>query len=167
MDLEACKQAAYALFRKHKLTGWTFGFRNTGRRLGVCKWRGYRIELQTYYAQHNPESEVMETVLHEIAHALAGPKHGHDAVWQSIAREIGCKDIKAKATGAEIITKPGKYQARCKNCDKTYNLHRKPNAGSRYHCVRCGKIDGALTFVDTTAVPPPPKASGGSLFDSL
>jgi len=167
VDLNECKVAAYELFRRYKLVGWRFGFANTGRRLGVCKFRKCLIQLQTYYAEHNPPAEVMETVLHEIAHALAGPKHGHDAVWQSIARSIGCKDIKAVSTDPDIITKPGKYQARCLNCDKTYSLHRKPGISSRHYCRRCGRLDGALTFVDTVKSSPTPRATGGSMFDSL
>ena len=31
-----------------------------------------------------------ESLLHEIAHALVGRKHNHDAEWKAKAREIGC-----------------------------------------------------------------------------
>lgn len=31
----------------------------------------------------------MDTVAHEVAHALVGPAHGHDAVWRRKAVELG------------------------------------------------------------------------------
>ena len=33
---------------------------------------------------------ITDTILHEIAHALVGPRHGHNAIWRQKAREIGC-----------------------------------------------------------------------------
>ena len=34
---------------------------------------------------------LVDTLLHEIAHAIVGPGHAHDAVWQTAARRIDCK----------------------------------------------------------------------------
>ena len=38
----------------------------------------------------HPDEEVRDTILHEIAHALVGPRHGHDEVWRAMALRIGC-----------------------------------------------------------------------------
>ena len=42
-------------------------------RLGVCKYRAKRIEIAEYYAQNSPPETVLDTLRHEIAHAIAGP----------------------------------------------------------------------------------------------
>lgn len=36
--------------------------------------------------------EVHETILHEIAHALAGPGAGHGPKWREMARRVGARD---------------------------------------------------------------------------
>ena len=48
------------------------------------------ISLSRHYVRHAEEAHIRDTILHEIAHALVGPRHGHDAVWRRKAREIGC-----------------------------------------------------------------------------
>jgi hypothetical protein len=55
----------------------------------VCKYRTKRIEISKYYAQHSPRESILDTLLHEIAHALAGPKAGHGPSWKAIAVRIG------------------------------------------------------------------------------
>ena len=34
--------------------------------------------------------DIRDTLLHEIARAIVGPGHAHDAVWRTAARRIGC-----------------------------------------------------------------------------
>ena len=49
-----------------------------------------RIDLSVSYCLAATRAEIEDTVLHEIAHAIVGPRHNHDAVWKAKAREIGC-----------------------------------------------------------------------------
>ena len=58
---------------------------------GVCRYREKRIDLSVSYCLAASRAEIEDTVLHEIAHAIVGPKHNHDAVWKAKAREIGCQ----------------------------------------------------------------------------
>ena len=92
MDLKPLQEAAARLMAEHGLTGWTFGLTDAKRRLGVCKYRKKRIEISDYYARNNPEESVLETLLHEIAHALAGPEAGH------------VRDLELRFTSANQIT---------------------------------------------------------------
>jgi hypothetical protein len=82
MDLKKLGEAATEQFSKHGLVGWTFRLADTKRRLGVCKHRTKRIEISEYYAIHNSVDAVLDTLLHEIAHAIAGPKAGHGPLWK-------------------------------------------------------------------------------------
>lgn len=74
---------------RHRLTGWRLVFDNAKTRAGACRSDRREITLsRPLVALYSPE-QVTETMLHEIAHALAGSGHGHDRVWRTIARRIG------------------------------------------------------------------------------
>lgn len=69
---------------------WTFAFDLASRRAGVCRYDERRIGVSVSFCLRAPFVEVEDTLLHEIAHAIVGRKHGHDAAWRATAREIGC-----------------------------------------------------------------------------
>lgn len=71
-------------------TGWVFGFDLATSRAGVCRYAEQRIDMSVSYCLAATRAEIEDTVLHEIAHAMVGPRHNHDAVWKAKAREIGC-----------------------------------------------------------------------------
>lgn len=81
---------AETLLKKHGLGDWRFGFDQASRRGGLCAFDQREISLSEQFAAAASRAEVTDTILHEIAHALVGPKHGHDAVWKATARRIGC-----------------------------------------------------------------------------
>ena len=70
--------------------GWSFGFDLSPARAGVCRYRERRINLSVSFCLAATRAEIADTIRHEIAHAIVGPKHNHNAVWKAKAREIGC-----------------------------------------------------------------------------
>src|SRR3954466_6720554 len=89
MDLEELEATARRELARHGLRGWTFGLSKAKRRLGVCKYRARRIEVAEYYARHSPEESVLDTLRHEIAHAIAGPSAKHGPKWKALAIRLG------------------------------------------------------------------------------
>ena len=88
--LQAALDTAAELMRHHGLDGWTVKLDHARRRAGQCDYTNRTISLSRHYVRHAEASHIRDTILHEIAHALVGPRHGHDAVWRRKAREIGC-----------------------------------------------------------------------------
>ena len=81
---------ATKLMDAHGLVGWRIKLDHARRRAGQCDYTNKIISLSRLYVRHADIDHIRDTILHEIAHALVGPRHGHDAVWRQKAREIGC-----------------------------------------------------------------------------
>lgn len=84
-------------FAKHGLSDWTGGLDNSRQRFGLCQPGKKHISLSRPLCELNSEDEVRDTILHEIAHALAWQRHGegcgHDKRWKAICVEIGARPI--------------------------------------------------------------------------
>lgn len=83
-------EKAYELMQIHGLVGWTVKLDNARRRAGQCDFRSKVISLSRHYVRSADPEHIHDTILHEIAHALVGPKHGHDRTWKNKALELGC-----------------------------------------------------------------------------
>ncbi|KQO98835.1 SprT-like domain-containing protein [Leifsonia sp. Leaf264] len=104
MDLTAARTLTHQKMTEHNLieAGWRFQWDNAERRMGCCHFASKRITISRKYAAVATEAEVLNTILHEIAHALVGVTYErsyygsrgksvhHGAEWKRKAREIGC-----------------------------------------------------------------------------
>ena len=135
MDLRELEALAERELLKHGLHEWSFGWAKTKRRQGACSYRSKRIEIAEYYATHNPPEKVLDTLLHEIAHALAGPKARHGPVWKAVAKKLGATP-RAFDTCDKTVVMPGDWQATCDACKKTYHKYKRPLSLTGYRC-RC------------------------------
>src|SRR3954452_2709962 len=117
MDLEQLEAIAAQEMKQHGLHGWTFGLAKTRRRLGVCKYRAKRIEIAEYYARHSPEGSVLDTLRHEIAHAIAGPAANPGPRWKAGAVRLVATPRACDASPETVMT-PGDWQATCSSCEK-------------------------------------------------
>jgi len=126
MDLYTAEKLAKENLIKHGLKdlGWIFKFDNSVRRFGVCKHYRRIISLSKHLTRLNPVEDVLDTILHEIAHALVGPKHGHDAVWKAKCVEIGAKPIRCYSE--DIVQPKLRYTAVCGACEKEFQRQRRP-----------------------------------------
>lgn len=80
---------------QHGLHDWTGKLDNARRRFGLCDFKNRCISISRPLCELNSDDEVRDTILHEIAHALAWVRHGvncgHDKRWKSICTEIGAR----------------------------------------------------------------------------
>jgi len=133
-------QIARELMRSHGLTqaGWTFAFDHARRRFGCCKSTRKVITLSRPLTLLNPEPEVRDTILHEIAHALT-PEDGHGKKWKAACVRIGAKPQRCY-TDAQVVSpprRPARFQMGCERCNLWGDRRRAPLAGRTYVCRRC------------------------------
>ena len=70
---------------------WKFAFDNACNRCGQTSYRTSTISISKKYinGEKISKAQVVNTILHEIAHALC-PGEQHSEVWKRKAQEIGC-----------------------------------------------------------------------------
>ncbi|MBZ5735408.1 SprT-like domain-containing protein [Nocardioides sp. TRM66260-LWL] len=135
MDLDAALRLATALLHEHGLDDWQVRLDSAKRRAGVCRHDRRIIGLSAPLTLLHAEAEVRETVLHEIAHALAGPEHQHDAVWRAIARRIGSTG--ARCVSPEAPRVEGAWRGVCP-AGHVVERHRRPERV--LSCGRCSRV---------------------------
>lgn len=109
MDAYSIRQMAQALIRENGLVGWTFSTNNNKTRVGVCKYGPKRIEVSVLLTKNMTEAQVRNVLTHEVAHALVGGGHAHDAVWARQHRALG-GDGKRCQSGITLDTSDYKWK---------------------------------------------------------
>ena len=133
MDLKELEAIAVRELKANGLRGWTFGLTGTKRRLGVCKYQAKRIEITEYHVRNNPPSTVLDTLRHEIVHAIAGSAAKHGPAWKAVAVRLGATP-RACDDSHETVVTPGDWRATCPACTKTFHRYRRPRSLSGYRC---------------------------------
>jgi predicted SprT family Zn-dependent metalloprotease len=135
MHLGEAEEMAKDLMREHRLVPkWTFQFDRSKVRFGKCDYTNRIISLSRYLVELNSKGEVRDTILHEIAHALAPRGSGHGDAWRKVARSIGCNA--ARCYGEEVIRPTPRYKGTCPKCRRVIFRHRR----TRIACGRCTPV---------------------------
>ncbi len=142
MEIEQLLAEGRRLLDAEGLTGWIVRVGDCGSCLGLCLYREQVVVVDEFYALHNPDEAVRDTLRHEVAHALT-PGHCHGPAWRAAAARLGCVP---RACSKNVVVKPGRYQALCPGCRYLHQRTRL-RRGSCYYCLRCGPDRGALCFV--------------------
>jgi predicted SprT family Zn-dependent metalloprotease len=134
MELRAAYEMAVGLVQEHGLEGWRVELDGAKRRAGVCRYAERVIGLSAPMTRVHSEDLVRDTVLHEIAHALVGSAHGHDAVWRRTAVRIGASGERCVATDAPTVI--GAWIGVCA-AGHVRDRHRRPERV--LSCVQCSR----------------------------
>jgi len=123
---------ANALITLHLDDSWSFGFDNAKRRAGQCDYTNRRISVSRYLSARYDDETNHQTLLHEVAHALAGPQAGHGPKWKAIARDLGY--VGGTTHHGETATELAPWVGVCPAGHVAYR-HRRPSRPTS--CVKC------------------------------
>ena len=104
MDLDEAQKEALRLMGEHGLQGWKFRWDDGRRTFGRCWHSKKEISLSQRLTKLNSRDKVIETILHEIAHAHAGHAAGHGPTWRAAAVRIGARPV--RCFGPEVTVPP-------------------------------------------------------------
>jgi predicted SprT family Zn-dependent metalloprotease len=138
MLFEDAENLALAAMEDWGLSGWTFAFDNAKRRCGCCNHTRRKITLSRHYVRANTRADVRDTILHEVAHALAGGRAGHGPYWKQWARAVGARP--QRCVSDDVVMPEGAIKGVCiPGCKARHVRHRMPPARLRYSytCNRC------------------------------
>jgi predicted SprT family Zn-dependent metalloprotease len=141
--VEQVARLASQLLIRYGLPDWSFSFNRRKREMGLCLYEPKLIQLSLHFVLLNDDEAIRDTILHEIAHALVGPGHGHDAIWKWKCLEVGA--ILERLCG-EVNMPLGRWQAICAGCGMLHHRHRRPKHLVGWWCRHCGHERGRLTW---------------------
>ena len=133
-SLAEVEQLAWLTLERHRLTdaGWTFSWDRAVRRAGACHYERRAVTLsRPIFAIEANRHDAHDTLLHEVAHALAGPDASHGPEWRRLARSIGARPERCHG----LATPPLPILGSCV-CGADHERTRRPKG--RYVCRRCG-----------------------------
>ena len=133
-DLPRVRTWAEALIRMHLDDSWTFAFDNAKTRAGLCNFTAKRITVSRHIALRSDDDDVHQTLLHEVAHAVAGQKAGHGPRWREVAEELGYAG--GRLHDGPVPTELAPWVGTCPNGHLSYRYRRPTRPSSCGVCSR-------------------------------
>jgi predicted SprT family Zn-dependent metalloprotease len=115
-------------------TPWKFEWDSALRRFGACHYRTRRLTISAAIAGKNDDWDFIETMLHEIAHALAGPWAKHGPLWAAQCTRVGIPANRCYSS-AVVATPRLEWTATCKGCGQVYSRRSLPKGV--HACSKC------------------------------
>ena len=131
MEITKVREICYVKAREYGFNLYCPVIENTrlSRTLGRVCWDKYgdleKIEFSAKFLASATEHAIMETILHELAHAFVfletGEIHGHDAMFRSMCARLGTMNNGMHAKCFELNASKDeyyKYTLYCSKCGK-------------------------------------------------
>lgn len=146
---EAAMRHARRLVDDHGLGDWRVEWGHATRTWGQCLYVTRTIRLSWPITRLNGIDGLTDTVLHEVAHALAGPGTGHGPVWQEWCRAVGT-DPSRCWDAATTNAPPARWHGTCPACGRIVERQRLTRKARRGCCPRCHREHDRYVLLEWT-----------------
>ena len=116
---------------------------NCKRRLGLASYSTNSITLSKFLFNETKDDNIKNTIYHELAHLIAGPRTHHGPAWQKVAKVISVKSglnitKLAETANYEYFNSQAykdlyKYVFKCTKCGCTLKYQKKTNFVDTYN----------------------------------
>lgn len=139
----------------HGLHDWSIRIGSARNLAGMCNYSRKQITMSLYLANAMSTENVIDTILHEIAHALAGHKAGHGPEWKVKCLEVGARPERCYDVSLVAEEKRYRWTGICPNHGELVQRNRR----SAFDCARCGH---SILWKDNENPNNAPKAFGSA-----
>lgn len=134
-ELDRVRRWADALIRLHLDPAvWSFGFDSAKTRAGLCDFRRKRITVSRHLAARFADDDIHQVLLHEVAHAIAGPRAGHGPRWKAVGLDLGY--IGKRTHSGPVAEELAPWIGRCPSGHEHFRYRRPTRELS---CARCSR----------------------------
>lgn len=98
------------LISKHLTNSWSLEFDSINGNVGNCNCADRVISIDKQFLSYATNKQILDSLLHEIAHALTISKYKHGRAWKEICVIIGCSGIKNIKCGYDKNGIPKYYE---------------------------------------------------------
>ena len=142
MYAEDAKYLCLSLMKQHmpNYMDWHFNFDNAKGRAECCHFHTKTITLSRFQVERRAAEDTRYTILHEIAHAIAGHAAGHGQAWREVCIRIGARPERCYSEESDGRTQEDfKFQGECPNCHVVIHRHKRRR-------IACGKCCSKFNF---------------------
>lgn len=155
MDRQAASKLLRETLNKHGLADWGARLSTNINEpwLGITLYRDKCIVLNAHHIDIHPEQDVVDTIMHEVAHALT-PGQGHGKIWEEKAKELGavpiaCSHLSLPDHVIDGIRSGATVEITVE--EETYTIRKPTYKVTRLQdkCPDCGKVAVEKFAIDT------------------
>lgn len=119
--------------------GWKIDWDNARSRNGQCRYGTKTLSFSRILTKERSVEGVHNTILHEIAHALVGPGHGHNNVWRSQFLAMGGSGSRCSNEEGirEAHKRAAKWEAFCKVSRDSLGVCNRLTQGLKVATCKC------------------------------
>lgn len=147
----------YDVLNENGLYDWQVKLGTALSTAGSCHYRTKTIRISLKVAEIVDWSETFDTILHEVAHAIAGHAAGHGPEWRRVAREIGLKNPQRVISGLDT-SEIDPWKGVCPNGHEVTRPGAPRRVRSCSRCVRGFSAEHIFTWTKHGEEVPMPKS---------
>lgn len=126
----------------HDLHDWKIRIGTAKNMAGMCNFSRKQITMSLFLANARSRENTVDTILHEIAHALTPKDGGHGKEWKATASRIGANPSRCFDPSEIDPALAYKFHGRCPT-----HIERTTRRNRRAH-LKCSECDTAVVWRD-------------------